>query len=108
IPPAPQPAAPTPETTITARPPAQTPDQVVQFRFAGKIPGQIDPSAGLSFGCRVDGGAFSPCASPLTTKKLSLAEHTFEVRAVNASGVADPTHAAFTFRVAQPRPEVKH
>ena len=29
------------------------------------------------------------------------------MRAVNASGVADPTPAAFTFRVAQPRPEVK-
>ncbi len=107
IPPAPEPAALTPETTITARPPAQTPDQVVQFRFAGKMPGQIDPAAGLSFGCRVDGGAFTPCSSPFTTRKLSLAQHTFEVRAVNASGVADPTPAAFAFRVAQPRPEVK-
>ncbi len=52
-------------------------------------------------------GAFTPCASPLTTKKLSLAARTFEVRAVNASGVADPTPAAFAFLVTQPRPEVK-
>ncbi len=96
------------ETTITARPPAQTPDQIASFRFARKMPGQIDPAAGISFGCRVYGGAFSPCASPFTTKKLSLAEHTFEVRAVISSGVADPAPAAFTFRITQPRPEVKH
>jgi hypothetical protein len=108
IPPVPEPAPATPETTITARPPAQTPDQVVQFRFAGKMPGQINPSAGISFGCRLDGGAFAPCTSPVTTKKLALAQHTFEVRAVNGSGVVDPTPATFTFRVTQPKPEVKH
>ena len=34
VPPPPPPAPPVPETTITARPPAATPDQVVQFRFA--------------------------------------------------------------------------
>jgi hypothetical protein len=70
--------------------------------------GQINPSAGIAFGCRIDGGAFTPCTSPYTTKKLALAEHTFEVRAVNSSGVVDPTPAAFTFRITQPRPEVKH
>jgi hypothetical protein len=42
--PAPQPAPPAPETTITARPPAQTPDQAVQFRFIGRLPGQINPA----------------------------------------------------------------
>jgi len=107
IPPAPEPSAPTPETTINGRPPAQTPDQVVQFRFAGRMPGQINPSAGITFGCRLDGGAFAPCTSPFTTKRLALAAHTFEVRAVNASGVVDPTPAAFTFQVGRPRPEVK-
>jgi hypothetical protein len=108
IPPAPQPGPPAPETTITARPPAQTPDQVVRFGFLGRMPGQINPAAGITFGCRVDAGPFTPCTSPYTSAKLALAEHTFEVRAVNASGVADPTPAAFTFRVTQPRPEVRH
>jgi hypothetical protein len=72
------------------------------------MPGQINPGAGLSFGCRLDGGSFAPCTSPYTSKKLALAAHTFEVRAVNSAGVADPTPASFTFRVTQPKPEVKH
>jgi hypothetical protein len=96
-----------PETAIVARPPAQTPDRVVQFRFTGKMPGQIDPSGGVTFGCRVDGGAFTPCASPFTTARLAIAAHTFEVRAVSAGGVTDPTPAAFAFRVTQPPPELR-
>jgi hypothetical protein len=72
---------PRPETTINGRPPAQTPDQVVQFASPGRCPARSTRAPGLSFGCRVDGGAFVACASPYTTKKLALAEHTFEVRA---------------------------
>jgi hypothetical protein len=55
----------------------------------------------------IDGAAFTQCTSPYTTPKLSLAQHTIEVRAVNATGVADPTPAAFTFRVARTRVEVR-
>lgn len=106
IPPAPAPAPPAPETTITVHPPTMAPDQVVQFGFSGRVPGQLDPSSGVAFGCRVDGGAFHACASRYTTPKLALAEHTFEVRAVSAAGVIDPTPARFAFRVTQPRAEV--
>jgi hypothetical protein len=97
---------PAPVTTIIARPPALTPDQVVQFRFGGRVPGQIDPSRGVTFGCRVDGGSFRPCTSPYTTARLALAEHRFEVRAVSATGAVDPAPPGFTFRVTQPRAEV--
>lgn len=96
-----------PITTILARPPAATPDQVVQFRFSGRVPGQIDPAGGVTFGCRLDGGGFRPCTSPYTTARLALAEHRFEVRAVSAAGAVDPTPAGFTFRVTQPRAEVR-
>jgi hypothetical protein len=105
-PPAPTVGPVAPETTITARPPSQTPEQVVHFRFSGSVPGQINPSGGVTLGCRVDGGSFRKCTSPYTTSKLALAEHTFEVRAASAAGVVDPTPAAFTFRVTQPRAEV--
>lgn len=108
IPPAPPPPPPVePETAIVARPPARTPDRVVRFRFTGKMPGQINPAGGVTFGCRVDGGAFSPCASPFTTRTLSVAGHTFDVRAVSAGGVADSTPAAFAFRVTRPPPELR-
>jgi hypothetical protein len=98
---------PAPVTTIIARPPAATPDQVVQFRFSGRVPGQIDPAGGVTFGCRLDGGSFRPCTSPYTTARLALAEHRFEVRAMSAAGAVDPTPAGFTFRVTQPRAEVR-
>jgi hypothetical protein len=106
IAPAPAPAPPAPETTITARPPALSPDQVVRFSFSGTVPGQLNPSSGVSFACRLDGGAFRPCVSPYTTGTLALAQHTFEVRAVSAAGVSDPTPARFAFRVTQPRAAV--
>lgn len=107
IPPPPAPAPPASETTITAHPPALSPDQVVRFAFSGKVPGQLNPSSGVSFACRLNAGAFRPCVSPYTTATLALARHTFEVRAVSAAGAVDPTPAAFTFRVTQPRPEVR-
>ena len=88
-------------------PAGATPDQVVQFRFRGRVPGQIDPSGGITFGCRVDGGSFRPCTSPYTTARLALAEHRFEVRAVSAAGAVEPTPAGFAFRVTQPRAEVR-
>jgi hypothetical protein len=105
-PPAPTVGPVAPDTTITSRPPSQTPDQVVQFRFSGTVPGQINPSGGVTFGCRLDGGSFKPCTSPYTTSKLALAQHTFEVRAASAAGLVDSTPAAFGFRVTQPRAEV--
>jgi len=105
VPPPPGPSA--PETTITARPPAVTPDQVVQFRFSGHVPGQINPVSGVTFGCRVDGGSFRPCTSPYTTARLALAEHRFEVRAVSAGGAVDPSPPGISFRVTQPHPEVR-
>ena len=101
------PGPPLPVTTITARPPAATPDQVVQFRFSGHVPGQLNAFRGVIFGCRLDGGGFRPCTSPYTTARLAPAEHRFEVRAVSAGGAVDPSPAGFTFRVTQPRAEVR-
>ena len=102
-----EPGPPLPVTTITARPPAVTPDQVVQFRFSGHVPGQLNAFSGVTFGCRLDGGGFRPCTSPYTTARLAPAEHRFEVRAVSAGGAVDPSPAGFTFRVIQPRAEVR-
>ena len=105
--PSPSPSPPpSPVTWITGHPPAQSPDQVVRFAFAGKVPGQIDPYAGVTFQCRLDGGPFAPCTSPYTTAQLALATHTFEVRAVSAQGVVDPNPAGWTFQVVQPLQEV--
>jgi hypothetical protein len=80
-----------PETTLTAKPAAKTHDRTPAFRFSSNRPG-------ASFQCKLDGGPFRTCRSPLTTKKLGFGSHTLLVRAV-AQGTADQTPAKFSFKV---------
>jgi hypothetical protein len=82
-----------PETTLTpvASPAGATPT----FTFASSEPG-------ATFQCRIDGAPFAACVSPFTTPALGDGTHTFEVRAVDVAGNADPTPAAQTFSVGAP------
>jgi hypothetical protein len=79
-----------PETTLV-KPVAKTHDRTPTFRFSASKPG-------ASFQCKLDGGAFRSCRSPLTTKKLGLGSHTLQVRAVT-QGVVDPTPVKFSFKI---------
>lgn len=79
-----------PNTTIAKRA-SRTHDRTPTFRFgASKV--------GASFQCKLDGGPFRSCRSPLTTKKLSYGSHTLQVRAV-VKGATDPTPAKFNFKI---------
>jgi uncharacterized protein (TIGR03382 family) len=49
---------------------------------------------GVTFECSLDGASFSACSSPITFENLELGEHTFQVRARDRAGNADPTPAA--------------
>ena len=62
----------------------------VKFTFSS-------PSAGATFKCKLDRGAFAPCASP-KTYKVKPGKHTFSVEATSAAGT-DPTPATFSFKV---------
>jgi hypothetical protein len=84
-----------PQTVITLKPGAVTRDRTPSFRFRSSPPG-------ASFACKVDRGPFRPCSSPFTTKSLSFRAHTVQVRAT-AGGIADPTPAKSSFRVAKPK-----
>jgi hypothetical protein len=53
---------------------------------------------GATFECRLDGGAFSPCTSPVTYAGLADGDHVFEVRSVSGDGVQGDT-ASQSFRV---------
>jgi len=88
-----------PTATITAGPTGTTTDRAPTFAFSAS-----DPAA--SFECRVDGAPFAPCRSPFTTTPLSEGAHTFEVRAVDASGNRSltPAKASFTVAPAVPPP----
>ena len=84
-----------PQTTIDSGPSGSTTLTTPSFTFSSDEPGS-------SFECRIDGGSFSSCASPLTTDPLDLGSHTFEVRATDPSGNVDSTPASRTFTVAPP------
>lgn len=53
--------------------PSRTKDRTPTFRFTPSEP--VEDTA-----CRVDSGAFAPCASPFTTRRLKPGPHTFRVR----------------------------
>ena len=88
-----------PETTITQAPPAVTDDPTPSFEFTTSEPGP-----GSSFECKLDADSFAPCGSPHTTASVTEGAYSFEVRAVDAAGNADPTPAAAVFTLDLPPP----
>jgi hypothetical protein len=96
LPPAPElPTAPAPpETILSGRHLAKTHDRTPTFRFRSASPG-------ATFQCKLDGGPYRRCRSPLTTKVLSFGPHTLKVRAV-VGGIADRTPSVLRFKVQRP------
>lgn len=66
------------------------------FRFSSTV-------AGSAFQCKLDKGEFKPCSSPKTYKHLKPGRHTFRVRAVAPSGLADDSAAVGRFAIAKPQ-----
>ena len=57
------------------------------------------PRPNSQFQCRLDGGDFSPCASPQEFGNLPEGTHTFEVRAFDQYGNVDGSPAVYTWTV---------
>ena len=70
-----------PETTLHARPAANTLDTTATFSFSSN-------ELGAEFECNLDGEGFSGCSNPEVYEELLPGQHTFEVRAVD---LAEPT-----------------
>jgi hypothetical protein len=81
-----------PESTITAGPPVVGSDPTPRFEFGADEPG-------VTFSCRIDGGAYAPCTSPFVGPALEDGTHTFEVIATDAAGNTEATPATRTFKV---------
>jgi subtilisin family serine protease len=81
-----------PNTTITARPPANTRSRTATFRFKSS-------EAGSKFQCRHMSGPWVSCSSPKKYIGLGVGMHTFRVRAIDAAGNMDSTAAVDTWRV---------
>jgi serine protease AprX len=81
-----------PETTLTAGPSAgATVSGSVTFSFSANEP--------ATFECALDNSSFRECSSSTshTVRHLKPGEHTFKVRATDASGLRDTTPAEVTF-----------
>jgi hypothetical protein len=87
-----------PETTITSAPSDPADSTVASFAFASS-------ETGATFQCRLDGGAWTGCTSPLTYAGLAEGPHTFDARATDAVGNTDSTPASHTWRVDTAAPE---
>jgi hypothetical protein len=65
--------------TLTATPPDPSNSADATFGFT-------DADSTATFDCRLDGGSFSSCASPLTYTGLGEVAHTFSIKAVDPAG----------------------
>ena len=81
-----------PDSSITTGPSAVSKTASASFAFTSD-------SAGARFECRLDGSPSTVCVSPKRYSRLPDGEHTFQVRAVDAAGNADPTPATRTWRI---------
>ena len=72
-----------------------TADRTPTLRFSSS-------ATGAKFQCKLDGGPFTSCHSPLTLKKLNYGSHVFQVRAVLA-GLTDTSPAKLSFKVIKGR-----
>jgi PKD domain/Bacterial Ig-like domain/Galactose oxidase, central domain len=81
-----------PETTISSGTTGTVRSRSARFEFHSD-------EEGVTFECRLDTGAWTECESPKVYSDLPEGEHTFGVRAVDASGTADPNEATRTFTV---------
>jgi hypothetical protein len=85
-----------PSTTITSAPPP-----VVVSRGPTSAAFTFAPSENLvTFECRMDSGAFTPCSSPATYSNLGEGDHVFSVRATDAAGNVEAAPPAASWLIA--------
>jgi hypothetical protein len=83
-----------PSTRITFGPAFKTRAPRPVFRFTDST-GQ----PGTRFLCRLDRGGWKPCGSPFKLQAVSRGKHVFQVKGINAVGVAEDDSAKRSFKV---------
>ncbi len=88
-----------PETTVVSCPDDITANADASFAFAST-------DADVTFECRVDGGAWMDCTDgTFAVSDLGDGDHTFEVRATDASGNTDPVPARCDWTIDSSEPD---
>lgn len=83
-----------PNTFIDAGPSGSVVDTSATFSFSASEPS--------TFQCRLDGGPFAPCTSPITYSDLTTGSHTFQVSATDGSYNVDASPAKRSWTVFAP------
>jgi parallel beta-helix repeat protein len=99
----PPPDATPPDTTISDAPPNPSLSSSATFSFSGND--NLTAPTALAFECRLDNqdeADFIACSSPQSYADLSIGMYTFDVRAVDSAGNADPTPASYTWTIETP------
>jgi hypothetical protein len=86
-----------PDTSIVSAPSALSNSAGPSFDLSATEPG--------SFECSLDGAAFAGCADPATYLGLADGAHTFQARALDAAGNADPTPASHVWTIDATAPD---
>jgi hypothetical protein len=82
-----------PETSIGTKPPDPSGSSTASFTYSSNEPGS-------TFECKLDVAPFASCsAAGVTYTGLGEGQHTFQVRAIDASENVDPSPAGYTFDV---------
>ena len=89
-----------PQTQINSGPTGLTSNASPSFSFSSS-------EAGSAFECRLDAGAWGPCASPKAYTNLSDGPHVFEVRATDGAGNTDATPASRSFTLETVAPQTQ-
>ncbi len=87
-----------PDTALTSPPSGPINDSTPSFEFTST-------QVGSTFECKVDGAAYSACASGITVGPLADGGHTFRVRATDPAGNIDSSSALATFTVDTAAPD---
>ena len=80
-----------PETTILTMPAKQATSTTAIFTFKA--------SEASTFQCKLDAGTYAVCTSPKTYTALTEGQHTFYVKAKDASGNIDATPAVYAWAI---------
>jgi len=85
-------ANPLPQTTVVTKPNESANSTAATFSFSSD-------EVGATFECKLDGGVWAACASPVTFSSLAEGQHTLQVRAVDAAGQRDAAPKTYSWTV---------